>query len=309
MKPGPFLGVITSPAPPALVAQLGLPEEFGLLVEEVSPDSPAAKAGLQRHDVLKSFDDQQLVSPEQLAVLVRGRGKDANVSLTIIRNGQEQKITVKIGERMMPEHTRTPRLEKAPGRDHFLFHRRADPAQPRPEDQVRRLQERLKGFQEQMRQYQDRFHRWQQNPGAGPAPEPPRLEADEPRPTQSVPPPPQPRDLLREVAPGGAPAVSIQRDGNVTTWNTAHARVIIKDPIGEVIVGSENGRRVLTARNAHGETIFSGPIDTEEQRHRLPEEVRQKLANIDVHTSVAHGGEAPLVERAHHPPDDDREIQ
>src|SRR5436190_19941279 len=51
-KPVPYLGVVTNTAPAALATQFGLTEGFGLVVEEVVPDSPAQAAGLQRHDLL-----------------------------------------------------------------------------------------------------------------------------------------------------------------------------------------------------------------------------------------------------------------
>ena len=76
------------------------------------------------------------------------------------------------------------------------------------------------------------------------------------------------------------------RDGNTTRWNTAQARVIVSDDAGQIDVTSENGRRKLTAKNADGKIIFSGPIDTEEQRKGLPEDVRNKLEKIEVQSSA-----------------------
>ncbi len=101
-EPQPFLGVVTSPVPAALTAQLGLSEGFGLLVEEVMPDSLATSAGLQKYDVLKTFNDQQLINPDQLATLVRAAGMDKEVTLTLLRKGQEQRVTAKIAERALP---------------------------------------------------------------------------------------------------------------------------------------------------------------------------------------------------------------
>jgi C-terminal processing protease CtpA/Prc len=85
-----------------LAAQLGLSDGFGLLVDEVLPESPAQTAGVQRYDVLKQLNDQQLAEPSQLAALVRRLGKDADASLTVIRKGQEQKLSIKVGEKAAP---------------------------------------------------------------------------------------------------------------------------------------------------------------------------------------------------------------
>jgi hypothetical protein len=88
--------------PPILASQLGLPENFGLVVDNVLPNSPAASAGLQKYDVLKLYNDQQIVDPRQLVILVHATGKDGNATLTVIRKGQEQKVSIKIAEGVPP---------------------------------------------------------------------------------------------------------------------------------------------------------------------------------------------------------------
>src|SRR2546423_14739718 len=49
-EPVTFLGVETSNVPRVLSEQLGLPQGFGLVVDYVVPNSPAAAAGLQPSD-------------------------------------------------------------------------------------------------------------------------------------------------------------------------------------------------------------------------------------------------------------------
>ncbi|MEZ6081498.1 MAG: PDZ domain-containing protein [Pirellulaceae bacterium] len=46
-------------------------EGRGVLVADVMDDSPVAKAGLRKHDVLVRYDDQDLYSPEQLVKRVQ----------------------------------------------------------------------------------------------------------------------------------------------------------------------------------------------------------------------------------------------
>jgi hypothetical protein len=81
---------------------------------------------------------------------------------------------------------------------------------------------------------------------------------------------------LRDVAPGG-PDVKVEQDQVRTRWNTSNARIVLKDDTGEIEVTSENGKRTLVAKGAKGETVFNGPIDTEEQRQSVPEMFRKKL--------------------------------
>lgn len=291
-KPTPFLGVMTMPAPAALASQIGLPEGFGLVVEELVPNSPAAAAGVQRYDVLKAINDQQLVDPNQLAVLVRSYGKDKEVSLTILRKGQEQKLTLKIGERMLPE--RRPSILPSPSE----FVPRFNELRERGEDYGRRLQENMRSFQERVRDYQEKIEKWRKEPGASKPPEPPSFQAPgAPAPSNSPrsPEPPRPGDLLREVRPGGAPQVRVDQDGAVTTWNTAQARIVVKDEQGELEVRTEDGHRTVVAKNPAGEVVFTGPVDTEEQRRALPEPVRKSLEKVRVDAGSREGGVPPVA--------------
>ena len=135
-KPQPYLGIVTRDAGPELTSQLRQPEGFGLIVEEVLPDSPAKSAGLERNDLIIKFEDQLLANPPQLEALVRRAGKDKEANLTIIRGGAEQKVTLKIGEKMLPERRPLPGFY--PGRPQLQF----QPAEGRMDPQPRRLPNR-----------------------------------------------------------------------------------------------------------------------------------------------------------------------
>src|SRR6059058_5953033 len=65
--PVTFLGVETSEVPSVLCDQLGLPKGFGLVVDYVVPDGPAAATGVQQNDILKMLNDQILTDPGQLS--------------------------------------------------------------------------------------------------------------------------------------------------------------------------------------------------------------------------------------------------
>src|SRR5205823_5665995 len=65
---------------------------------------PAAAAGVQQNDILKMLNDQILVQPDQLAKLVRSFPEGTNVTLTILRKGQETRITVKLAKKEVSSH-------------------------------------------------------------------------------------------------------------------------------------------------------------------------------------------------------------
>src|ERR1700730_14593929 len=115
--PVTFLGVETSEVPRVVSEQLGLAKGFGLVVDYVVPDGPAAAAGVQQSDILKMLNDQILVQPDQLAKLIRSYSEGTTVTLTVLRKGKEEKIGVKLSKKEVSERT-----EFGPGhRPHFNF--------------------------------------------------------------------------------------------------------------------------------------------------------------------------------------------
>jgi hypothetical protein len=78
--------------------QLGLPPGMGLVVDFVVPDSPAQKAGLVQYDVLQKLDDQLIINPAQLAVLVRSHKPGDEVKLGIIHEGKPVMLSIKLVE-------------------------------------------------------------------------------------------------------------------------------------------------------------------------------------------------------------------
>ncbi len=115
-----FLGVVVSSVHPRLAAHFSeiLGKDRGLEVEGVAPDSPAAKAGVKPYDILISFADQKLSSPEQLLKLVHSENAGSKVPLTLLHNGRTEKIEVTL-EQMKEESRPLAREEVTPqGRLH-----------------------------------------------------------------------------------------------------------------------------------------------------------------------------------------------
>src|SRR5213594_1269554 len=101
--PVTFLGVDTSEVPSVLCDQLGLPKGFGLVVDYVVPDGPAAAAGVQQNDIIKMLNDPILTEPDQLSKLVRSYSEGTTVTLTVLRKGKEEKISVKLSKKEVPQ--------------------------------------------------------------------------------------------------------------------------------------------------------------------------------------------------------------
>jgi phage-related protein len=93
------LGVVTSPLPAALSAQLELKSGEGLLVLGVLPDSPAAAGGVRKHDVLLAVGEEKLTARQSLHECLAGRKAGERVSLTLVRGGKKTAATVQLTER------------------------------------------------------------------------------------------------------------------------------------------------------------------------------------------------------------------
>jgi hypothetical protein len=91
-----FLGVGAEPVGEALGQQLQLQPGFGLMVQAVTPNSPAEAADIKKYDVLTKLDDQLLIAPAQLETLVRSHKSGDEISMTLIHAGQTSTVTAKL---------------------------------------------------------------------------------------------------------------------------------------------------------------------------------------------------------------------
>ncbi len=155
VRTGPvtFLGVSAIPVPHELAVHLPIAEDTGLGVEGVAPGSPAEKAGLQKSDVLMKLDDQILIHPRQLNVLVANHKEGESVKLTYLRKGEVKDATVTLGKRDVPPgEGKGDVLFRSFGGEAPLrtFTRRFEmPGQP-AEDRVQDLQKHLQDVQEHL---------------------------------------------------------------------------------------------------------------------------------------------------------------
>jgi len=75
----------------------GVPGGQGVLITSVQPDSPADRAGLKAGDVITAVEGKEVTSPYTLTRELAQR--DGDISLTIIRNKQQQSVTVHLERR------------------------------------------------------------------------------------------------------------------------------------------------------------------------------------------------------------------
>ncbi|GAA1342011.1 S1C family serine protease [Arthrobacter roseus] len=90
------LGVTVRPHP-AQGAGAQTTFSVGAQVGEVTPDSPAAKAGLKSGDVVTTFDGESIEDARELTAVVREQAADSTVSLTFTRDDKAETVDITVG--------------------------------------------------------------------------------------------------------------------------------------------------------------------------------------------------------------------
>ena len=93
-----WLGLQINEVTPDNAKELKLPAVRGVVVQEVEPNSPAAKAGLKEKDVITQFDGQVVEGTVQFRRLVRETPPGRMVPMTVVRDGQEQTLSAEVGD-------------------------------------------------------------------------------------------------------------------------------------------------------------------------------------------------------------------
>jgi serine protease Do len=106
-----FLGVNIQPVNQDLARAFKLKEARGALVAQVSPDSPAAAAGIKDGDVILKFAGKEVRDSRHLKLMVSQTLPDTKVPVELMRDGKTEKLNVTLKE--LPGE---PRLARS-GRD------------------------------------------------------------------------------------------------------------------------------------------------------------------------------------------------
>jgi serine protease Do len=93
-----WLGVHIQDIDQDLAANLDLGDQKGALVAQVTPDSPAAGAGLEQGDVILSYNGKAVENVRELTKQVASTDPGTDADLTVWRDGKEMNLGVEIGQ-------------------------------------------------------------------------------------------------------------------------------------------------------------------------------------------------------------------
>ena len=105
----PWFGASVQEVTPEIAESLGMERPVGVLVANLHPKGPAAKAGLGTGDVVLSVEGREVVDPNGFRYRIATRGIDTTTKLEVIRRGKRK--TVKVALIAPPEDP--PRDERA----------------------------------------------------------------------------------------------------------------------------------------------------------------------------------------------------
>jgi serine protease Do len=92
-----WLGVSIQDVDRNLAESFGLDRPRGALIAQVGRDSPAERAGLQSGDVIVTFDDEPIETSADLPHVVGLIAPGSRVEALVVRDGDEQRVTVEVG--------------------------------------------------------------------------------------------------------------------------------------------------------------------------------------------------------------------
>ena len=92
-----YLGILPQEVTPALAKAFQAPDHRGALISDVTPNSPAAKAGLQKGDIIVAINGKPVDDPNQFRLGISMMTPGTAVQLKLLRSGSPRDLNVTLG--------------------------------------------------------------------------------------------------------------------------------------------------------------------------------------------------------------------
>ena len=93
-----FLGVVIQNLTPALADSFGVEGHKGALVAELTPNSPAVRAGIRQGDIILGMDGEAVKNVAELRNRIALTAPGSKARFRILRDGRERTVSVEIGK-------------------------------------------------------------------------------------------------------------------------------------------------------------------------------------------------------------------
>jgi len=98
-----YMGILPQNMTPEMAKAFGEKEARGVVVGDVTPKSPAQEGGIQRGDIILDVNGKPVSDSNQLRMVISMMQPGSNVKLTVLRDGSEKQVSLKLAE--MPTET------------------------------------------------------------------------------------------------------------------------------------------------------------------------------------------------------------
>jgi serine protease Do len=241
-----FLGVSTLPVNPALATHLGLDKNHGLIIQQVIKNSAAEKYGMKKYDILTKLNDIIIDGKKSLYNILKSFQPGQEIDLSIIRTGKTEIFKLVLGER---QDRKNWWLE---------FHNKPKilPADQLDLDDQKNNKE-IKELEREMQKLHEIMNKLEQGKIEH------RLQINE-----------RMQKLMENLAKRQNGPNHIQFNGH--TQSTIRS----SDESHNILIESTNGDIIVKISDKNGNTLFEGPINTEDDKKLIPIELKDKVLNI-----------------------------
>jgi serine protease Do len=92
-----YLGILPQDLTPSMAKAFGVQNASGALVGDVTPDSPASKAGLQKGDIITEINGQAVADANALRLKIGTMDPNTRVNLKVMRDGKTMEMPLTLG--------------------------------------------------------------------------------------------------------------------------------------------------------------------------------------------------------------------
>ena len=228
----PFLGVSTAKVSDDIVYHLNLKPQLGLMVFRTIPQSPAAKAGIKKFDILFKINSKEIVSSNSMAFYLKPYKAGDKVVFSLIRAGKKMTLNVELGKsRVVADNTPSDiherymelnlRIQLGIIKKHMESLEKSGLVTK--EEALKRIEQSKKLLENQLKKNKKGFE----------------IEAE-------------------------------------SSFQVHH-----RDHNHHIVLKTSNKNKNAVVKNLEGDVLFNGPINTAEERKKVPADILRKIEEIE----------------------------
>ncbi|MFT5906521.1 MAG: hypothetical protein ACI9E1_002131 [Cryomorphaceae bacterium] len=261
-----YLGVFGEPISDTLATHLNLAKGIGIQLELVAGNSPAFNSGLRKHDIITSIAGKDISSLEDLQAAITDKKPGDEVTLNYISKGKAATIELSLGARTVPRAERAD-AGQMPQRNQQPQAKLGEPRLPAeflnkfPKEDREKLMKLFKGNLEGLD-----LQELQQGLG--------KLEGFD----------------LNLLPKGLNPAMN----KGFKIKGVFNSRIKIVDKHGSFTLEKTKDGTVIELLDKEGKLQYRGPYNNEADRMSVPEDLRDRIGNLDIDTGSGFLGEPKI---------------